>query len=182
MSGSPASSTPTATRGTSRTESPDILRDSSLLHSDESAIVEQKPLQHSETDTEGNCEGEMADKVEKEIKRAENVVDREEEEERLMLRGLSEDRIRRLENRRRGEVESKMDETPMGVGVEEVKTPQSQKNKAKEEKKKKGMSKRTPETVRDTPRKHTLRSVDKNKGESKETEVDSEEESDSAEE
>ena len=63
MSGSPASSTPTATRGASRTESPDILRDSSLLHSDESAIVEQKNLQHSETNT-SISEEDMADKIE----------------------------------------------------------------------------------------------------------------------
>ena len=155
MSGSPASSTPTITRGTPRTESPDTLRDSSLLHSDESAIVEQKHLQPSDMNGNGGKKNEE-EKMEKG------------EEEKQMLEGLSEERIRMLERRRRGEVESKMDETPMGVGVEEVKTPQSQKTKAKEEKKKKGMSKRTPETVRDTPRKHTLRSVDKNKDINKE--------------
>ena len=136
MSGSPASSTPTMTRGTPRTESPDTLRDSSLLHSDESAIVEQRHLQPSDT----NGDGGMKSEEEK----------REKEEEKQMLEGLSEERIRMLE-RRRGEVESKMDETPMGVGIEEVKTPQSQKTKAKEEKKKKGVSKRTPQMVRDTP-------------------------------
>ena len=41
MNRSPASSTPTAMRGASRSETPDILRDSSLLQSDESVIADQ---------------------------------------------------------------------------------------------------------------------------------------------
>ena len=94
-----------------------------------------------------------------------------------MLRDLSEERIRMLENRRRGEVQSKMDETPVGAEMEEVKTPQSQKTKIKEEKSKRNISKRTPEMVRDTPRRNTLRS-----GNSKETEEDSGEDTESADE
>ena len=113
MNGSPASSTPTVTREASKTESPDILRDSSLLHSDESTIVEQTHQQHSETETEIISESEMADKVDKVQKRSESTVDREREEERSVLNGLSEDRIRQLENRRRGIVENIMDETPI---------------------------------------------------------------------
>ena len=156
MNGSPASSTPTATRGASRSETPDILRDSSLLQSDESVIADQAHQTSSGTiQVQG---GEMADK----------------KEECMILEDLSEERIRKLEERRRGDVESKMDETPlgaeveeveakmnetpMGTGVEEVETPQSQKAKTKEEKSKKSISKKTPEMVRDTPRKNTLRS------------------------
>ena len=54
MNGSPASSTPTSTRGALRTESPDILRDSSLLQSDESVIAEQQHPQHSESEKKTN--------------------------------------------------------------------------------------------------------------------------------
>ena len=41
-----------------------------------------------------------------------------------------------------------MDESPIKVRAEEVNTPLSQKSKAKGEKKKKGASKRTPESKR----------------------------------
>ena len=64
MNGSPASSTPTATRGASRSETPDILRDSSLLQSDESVIIEQQHQQHSESENKVDIsEEEMADKI-----------------------------------------------------------------------------------------------------------------------
>ena len=82
----------------------------------------------------------------------EGQVNREEQEEAQILEDLSEEKIRRLEDRRRGRVQSKMDETPVGAEVEEVKTPQSQKAKTKEEKSKKNTSRKTPELVRDTPR------------------------------
>ena len=175
MNGSPASSTPTVTREASKTESPDLLRDSSLLHSDESAIVVQTHQQHSETEIEIISEREMADKVETGYKGSEQRLEQEGEEERTLLRGLSADRIRQLETRRRGEADNIMDETPIGARADEVITPLSQKSKAKGEKKKKGTSKRTPETVRDTPRNFTLRSADKKKGE--EEDVDSEKDS-----
>ena len=155
MNGSPASSTPTATRGASRSETPDILRDSSLLQSDESVITEQQHQQHSESESKlDSREEEMADKIyldESARGRADRVTEEEgKREEAQILRDLSEERIRMLENRRRGEVQSKMDETPVGAEMEEVKTPQSQKAKTKEEKSKKSISKRTPEMVRHT--------------------------------
>ena len=64
--------------------------------------------------------------------------------------------------------------------AEEVNTPISQKSKAKGEKKRKGSSKRTPEVVRDTPIKSTLRSADKKKED--EEYVDSEKDSENEEE
>ena len=146
MSGSPASSTPTAMRGAPRSETPDILRDSSLLHSDESVIADQthqtdpSPVPETESRDSRTIEGEMADKTcleERMRGRADRVADkstdkneesvRKEEQESLEIRDrkkedlildeLSEDRIRKLENRRRGNVESRMDETPIGVEV-----------------------------------------------------------------
>ena len=132
MNGSPASSTPTATRGASRSETPDILRDSSLLQSDESVITEQQHQQHSESESKlDSREEEMADKiyVDESVRgRADKVTEEEgKREEAQILRDLSEERIRMLENRRRGEVQSKMDETPVGVEMEVLKTPQIQK-------------------------------------------------------
>ena len=177
MNGSPVSSTPTAMREASRSGTPDILRDSSLLQSDESVIAEQTHQSHSDPEPESKkiiSEDIMADKGRAEEStrgreaRGTEVGEVRKEEEAQILEELSEEKIRLLENRRRGRVQSKMDETPIGAEVEEVKTPQSQKAKTKEEKSKKNINRKTPEMVRDTPRKNMLRS-----GNSKETEDDS---------
>ena len=186
MNGSPASSTPTAMRGASRSETPDILRDSSLLQSDESVIADQAHQTSSSKSPEKenkkveNKEEEMAERMSIDEERADRegeVAEGEGNTEVVILEDLSEDRIRKLEERRQGKVEGRMDETPIGVEIEDVKTPQSQKAKTKEEKSKKNLSRKTPEMVRDTPRKNTLRS-----GNSKEAEDDSGKDTESAEE
>ena len=171
-------------RGAPRSETPDILRDSSLLQSDESVIADQAhQTDPSATPEKENKltskEEEMAERMsvdeEREDRgRKEDVAEEAERAEVVILGDLSEERIRKLEDRRQGRVEGKMDETPVGVELEEVKTPQSQKAKTKEEKCKKGNNRKTPETVRDTPRRCTLRS-----GDCKQTEDDSGEETES---
>ena len=42
-------------------------------------------------------------------------MEKSEGPEELILEELSEERIRKLDNRRRGKVEERMDETPIGV-------------------------------------------------------------------
>ena len=100
MNGSPASSTPTAMRGASRSETPDILRDSSLLQSDESVIADQTHQTNPSTTPEKetklvNEEEEMAEKMSVDGERAENkegekLAEREGREGVMMLENLSE--------------------------------------------------------------------------------------------
>ena len=172
MSGSPASSTPTVTREASKTESPTQLRDSSLLHSDENAIVEVTLQQHSVIET--SIKGEMAKRKRNGSTGSEPRSEQEKEEEKRLLRSMRAEKVMNLEERMRGRPENIMNETPIGAKVEEVITPQSQKTKAKGEKKR-GSGKRTPEVVRDTPRKDTLKTADKMR--EAEEEVESERES-----
>ena len=149
MSGSPASSTPTAMRGAPRSETPDILRDSSLLQSDESVIADQTHQTNSSNTSEKennklrNEEEEMAERMSVDGERA----DREEKEdvaegagstEVMILGDLSEERIRKLEDRRQGRVEGRMNETPIGVELEEVRTPKVRRQKQKKRSAKKG--------------------------------------------
>ena len=148
MDGSPASSTPTVTREASQKETPTQLRDSSLLQSDESAIVEVTTLlplsEIINTDKMAENRGRTSSTDPKAGEKRKEI---------RLMRGLSSERITCLEERMRGRTDLVMNETPRGADVDEVVTPQSQKSKFKGEKKKGSDKKRTPEVVRDTPRK-----------------------------